>query len=153
MNVFLQVVQGRPAGKALRFGPGQYFLGRGPECNVRFNTDWVSRQHCQLRVLPEEGGGGSGGGVFLRDLGSLNGTLVNGKLISGEVQLTEDDLVQVGPVVLRVRLEVAESAVLPPVVQQGEILKAEGHEGPPEPPTDRTARIPKLDEGEEVSER
>jgi hypothetical protein len=45
MIVKLLVIHGRPAGKALVFGPGDYFLGRGPECQVRFNSDLVSRQH------------------------------------------------------------------------------------------------------------
>lgn len=102
MNIKLLVVQGRPAGKELSFGPGEYYLGRGPECQVRFNSDWVSRQHCLLRVEQER--------VRLRDL-SRNGTLVNGELISGDRQLADQDQVQIGPVVFEVRLVPEASAV------------------------------------------
>src|SRR3954452_2899720 len=97
MNVKLLVLQGRPAGKALLFGQGEYFLGRGPECHVRFNSDWVSRQHCLLRVRED--------GVSLRDLASRNGTLVNGRLLESERRLADGDLIQLGPTVFKVRLE------------------------------------------------
>jgi pSer/pThr/pTyr-binding forkhead associated (FHA) protein len=102
MILKLLVIQGRPAGKLLYFGPGEYYLGRGPECQVRFNTDWISRQHCLLRVEP--------GRVILRDL-SRNGTLVNGTLIVGDQKLAESDLVQIGPVVFQVELVAGETVV------------------------------------------
>src|SRR6201993_772373 len=70
MKVKLLVVHGRPLGKALLFPSGEFVFGRGEECHVRPNSDWVSRQHCLLRVAED--------GVHLRDLGSRNGTLVNG---------------------------------------------------------------------------
>jgi pSer/pThr/pTyr-binding forkhead associated (FHA) protein len=91
MNVKLLVIQGRPAGKIMRFGPGDYFFGRGPECHLRFNSDWVSRQHCQLHVSDAQ--------AILRDLGSRNGTLVNGVLLAGDHTLAEKDQIQIGPVV------------------------------------------------------
>jgi len=96
------LVQGRPAGKSLVFAPGAYYFGRGAECHVRPNSDWVSRQHCLLRVTPEA--------VFLRDLGSRNGTLVNGALLECERQLRPGDQVQVGPLVFEVRFETAPPA-------------------------------------------
>jgi len=97
----LLVVQGRPSGKRLPFPPGDYFIGRGHECHIRPDSDWVSRQHCLLRVTPE--------GVFLRDLGSRNGTLVNGRLVSGECRLNQGDHIQVGPMAFEVRLDILET--------------------------------------------
>ena len=95
MTIKLIVVQGRPEGRALRFPPGQYYFGRGAECHVRPNSDWVSRQHCLLRV--------TGDGAWLRDLASRNGTLVNGELVTGERRLEKGDQIQVGPLVFEVR--------------------------------------------------
>lgn len=132
MTLVLQVVQGRPTGKTLRFAQGQYFLGRGPECHVRFNTDWVSRQHCLLRVTPRQ--------AFLRDLGSLNGTLVNGQLLAGEQEIGDGDQIQIGPVLLRAHLEAASGSGLPPVA--GEMLTPSDQENGDEPPTDSTAHHP-----------
>jgi pSer/pThr/pTyr-binding forkhead associated (FHA) protein len=97
MNIRLLVVQGKPAGKSLLFGPGDYFLGRGQECHVRFNSDWVSRQHCLLRVTQDR--------ASVRDLGSRNGTLVNGQLVGQERFLLHGDQIQVGPVVFEVHLD------------------------------------------------
>jgi pSer/pThr/pTyr-binding forkhead associated (FHA) protein len=47
-----------------------------------------------LRVTP--------GGAFLRDLGSTNGTLINGQLVTAERQLSPGDQIQLGPLVLEV---------------------------------------------------
>jgi pSer/pThr/pTyr-binding forkhead associated (FHA) protein len=98
MNAKLLVVQGRPQGKSLLFPPGEYVFGRGTECHIRPNSDWVSRQHCLLRVAP-------GPRLFVRDLGSRNGTLVNGIRITAETSLKHGDHLQVGPLVFEVLLE------------------------------------------------
>ena len=97
MTVKLRIVQGRPEGKNMLFPQGEYVFGRGAECHVRPNSDWVSRQHCLLRVTSD--------GVFLRDLGSRNGTLINGTRLVEEVTLTHGDQLQIGPLVFEVVLE------------------------------------------------
>jgi predicted component of type VI protein secretion system len=99
MNVKLLIVQGKPAGKSLLFSSGEYYIGRGPECHVRPNSDWVSRQHCLLRVTEDA--------VFIRDLVSCNGTLVNGTLLEAEKRLNGGDQIQIGPLVFEVQFEAA----------------------------------------------
>jgi pSer/pThr/pTyr-binding forkhead associated (FHA) protein len=102
MNARLLVVQGRPQGKSLLFPPGEYVFGRGAECHIRPNSDWVSRQHCLLRVVAD-------GPALIRDLGSRNGTLVNGSRVQGETALNDGDHLQVGPLVFEVTLEESSS--------------------------------------------
>lgn len=97
MSVKMLVIQGQPAGKSLHFPSGEYCFGRGTECQVRPNSEWVSRQHCLLRVTAT--------GAFLRDLGSRNGTLVNGELLNEERPLRHGDQVQLGPLVFEIQLE------------------------------------------------
>jgi pSer/pThr/pTyr-binding forkhead associated (FHA) protein len=97
MRAKLFVVHGRPEGKSLVFPSGEYVIGRGTECHIRPNSDWVSRQHCMLRVTPEA--------LFIRDLGSRNGTLVNGTRLLGERQLSQGDQLQVGPLVFEVQFD------------------------------------------------
>ena len=109
MTAKLVVVQGRPAGKTLSFPDGVYYFGRGEECHVRPNSEWVSRQHCMLRVAADV--------VSLRDLGSRNGTLVNGARLDGERLLVDGDRLQIGPLVFEFHLveteaEPAESGTL-----------------------------------------
>jgi hypothetical protein len=95
MSVHLRVVQGRPHGHRLQFGPGEFVFGRGPECHIRPNSELVSRQHCLLKVADD-------GGVSVRDLGSTNGTLVNGRRVIGERPLALGDTLQLGPVILEI---------------------------------------------------
>jgi pSer/pThr/pTyr-binding forkhead associated (FHA) protein len=97
MRVKLLVVQGRPHGQSLYFPCGEFVIGRGAECHIRPNSSWVSRQHCILTVTDTA--------VHLRDLGSRNGTLVNGSRVVGERRLLHGDRVQLGPLVLQLCLE------------------------------------------------
>src|SRR5262245_47567386 len=99
MVIRLRLVQGRPQGQQLLFERGEYLFGRGAECHVRPNSEWVSREHCLLRVTPEA--------ALLRDLGSRNGTLVNGVRILEEQNLAHGDLVVVGPLVFQVQFDPA----------------------------------------------
>ncbi|HZZ80093.1 MAG TPA: FHA domain-containing protein [Gemmataceae bacterium] len=98
MHLRLKVVQGKPQGHCLDFAKGEFMFGRGPECDVRPESDLVSRQHCMVHVQDAS--------VLIRDLGSRNGTLVNGKLVLREQALHHGDTLQLGPLVLQVLLEV-----------------------------------------------
>ena len=97
MNLRLKVVKGKPRGHCLSFPNGEYMFGRGPECDVRPNSDLVSRQHCLLHITED--------GVTIRDLGSVNGTLVNGRLVTAARPLSHGDTIQIGPLILEVILE------------------------------------------------
>jgi predicted component of type VI protein secretion system len=48
-------------------------VGRHPQCDARLDSDWVSLRHC---VLTEDRGE-----VVVRDLGSTNGTWINGRRV------------------------------------------------------------------------
>jgi pSer/pThr/pTyr-binding forkhead associated (FHA) protein len=102
MRVKLVVVRGQPQGKSLQFPRGEFLIGRGRECYLRPNSSWVSRQHCLLCVNEHQ--------VVLRDLGSTNGTLVNGVRVVGERNLTQGDRIQIGPLAFEVYLSVQQSA-------------------------------------------
>jgi pSer/pThr/pTyr-binding forkhead associated (FHA) protein len=97
MKAFLVVVFGKPRNKVKSLVPGDCLIGRGEECQVRTNSPWVSRQHCLLRVSENE--------VILQDLGSANGTLVNGKRLFHPRSLIPGDRLQIGPVVFEYRVD------------------------------------------------
>lgn len=97
MDVKMLIVQGRAKGKYLQFPEGEFLFGRGPECHIRPNSPWVSRQHCLLRICGDH--------VSVCDLGSSNGTLVNGKRLVGERRLQPGDQLQVGPLVLQLVMD------------------------------------------------
>jgi hypothetical protein len=102
MNVKLVVVQGKPEGKEIPLRTPKFLIGRGTECHLRPNSELVSRHHCLL-IIGESG-------VSLRDLGSTNGTLVNGERAQGDVLIYHEDLIQVGPLGFRIVMDPVPSA-------------------------------------------
>jgi DNA-binding winged helix-turn-helix (wHTH) protein len=82
-------------GKRLPLQPGENILGRD-EANIHIDSPTVSRRHARIRV--------SGTEAVLEDLGSKNGTCVNGERVSTVVRLKDGDEVQVGSVVSRFRM-------------------------------------------------
>lgn len=68
--------------------PGETILGRSPECHVTIDDPLVSREHAKIIVNGEE--------VVFRDLGSRNGSKVNGQQVHGEVTLNDGDRVRIG---------------------------------------------------------
>lgn len=71
---------------------GEIVLGRDPACAVRLDAEDVSRLHA--RVAPD------GAGHVVGDLGSLNGTWVNGQEVERR-RLTSGDRIRVGPYVAK----------------------------------------------------
>jgi hypothetical protein len=68
---------------------GTLRIGRAPDCEVIIGDDaQVSRYHAELRV--------SGDHAVVRDLGSSNGTRVNGEPVSGERPLQDGDRIRIG---------------------------------------------------------
>lgn len=94
MNYVLQVVRGRSATTTLRLGDGVTSLGRHDDCIIRIKSSQVSRRHCEIHE--------NGGTLTVRDLGSSNGTFVNGKRVLGQQGLKVGDELTVGSVTLRV---------------------------------------------------
>ena len=94
MNYALQVVRGRSEANTLRLMDGVNSIGRHNDCQIRIRSSQVSRRHCQLF---EEGNK-----LILRDLGSSNGTFVNGKRVLGQQTLKPGDVLTIGGVTLRV---------------------------------------------------
>jgi FHA domain len=94
MNYVLQVVRGRSATTTLKLADGVTSLGRHDDCIIRIKSSQVSRKHCELFE--------AGGKLTVRDLGSSNGTFVNGKRVLGQQALKVGDELTVGSVTLRV---------------------------------------------------
>jgi pSer/pThr/pTyr-binding forkhead associated (FHA) protein len=72
-------------------------IGRGLQCDIRVAGDSkVSSRHCRVELRPE--------GFFLVDVGSSNGTVVNGARVT-EVPLTGGETIMLGRSLLRFRIE------------------------------------------------
>jgi pSer/pThr/pTyr-binding forkhead associated (FHA) protein len=66
----------------------ELLIGRGADCELRLGVPDVSRHHCLIRVTDDE--------ALLVDLGSSNGTYLNGERVRSQAVLHSGDLLQVG---------------------------------------------------------
>ncbi len=73
--------------KTHEFSSGELILGRAPDCQVVLKDFGISRQHAKLIADP--------GGVRIMDLGSKNGTKINGNLVT-QAPLREGDKFSLG---------------------------------------------------------
>ncbi len=83
-------------GHAFALAPGENVIGRDPDAAVFVDDTTVSRRHACLTVRGSE--------AVLEDLGSKNGTTVNGKPPAGPLALLHGDAVLVGAVLFTVRV-------------------------------------------------
>lgn len=92
----LKVTSGKQAGNVIPLTSGKFLVGREEDCHLRPNSDLISRHHCVF-TLDEYA-------LRIRDLGSTNGTLVNGEKIRGGVVLKPGDIVSIGKLEFEVSL-------------------------------------------------
>ncbi len=101
----LHVVAGKHSGQVIPLNRKKFLIGREQDCQLRPNSELVSRHHCVFSVDDFS--------VRLRDLGSTNGTRVNGERILKEVVLSAGDHIVVGSLEFTLKLkDIAESDVV-----------------------------------------
>ena len=96
INVQLNVIGGKHSGQVIRLDRKKFLIGREQDCQLRPNSELVSRHHCVFTVDDFS--------VRLRDLGSTNGTIVNGERIRKETVLQPGDHVIVGSLEFEVKI-------------------------------------------------
>lgn len=87
--VIARVIGGCAAGQSFPLVPGPAIIGRDEEAAVRLRGQAVSRRHCRLDIAPS-------GTVVLTDLGSRNGTDLNGGRLTGPAAAGPGDVISVG---------------------------------------------------------
>ena len=109
-QIFVEVLGKAP----IELPAGESVIGRSRSCTVQIAETTVSRQHAIFVVEP--------GKVRLRDLGSSNGTFVNGGRVDGEIPLADGDRVVVGETEIVLRMlaplgpsEATAKLVIPPL--------------------------------------
>ena len=73
---------------------GPVVIGRSPSSDIVIDEPYVSASHARFTI--------QGPALVLEDLGSTNGTMVNGHIIEQPATLRDTDEVQVGDVIMRV---------------------------------------------------
>jgi pSer/pThr/pTyr-binding forkhead associated (FHA) protein len=99
MQVKLKVLGGSHADREIPVNVTKFLIGRADECQLRPKSESVSRRHC-IVVVKE-------GRPLIQDLGSRNGTFVNGKQLPSDKAkvLKAGDVLRVGKIEFEVVIE------------------------------------------------
>jgi EAL domain-containing protein (putative c-di-GMP-specific phosphodiesterase class I) len=87
--------------RRFRVDASRFIVGRKPEASLCISSPTVSREHAEMTAIDK--------GLLLRDLGSTNGTYVNGTRITQPCTVQHGDLLQFGQMVFRVVQQNTES--------------------------------------------
>jgi hypothetical protein len=77
-----------PDDRKITLGKDTLIIGRLAECDIAFDDSNVSRRHAEIKAVAD--------GFAVNDLGSTNGTKVNGVTITFERALRDGDIISVG---------------------------------------------------------
>ena len=97
-QITITVLAGPEQGQVFKIARPTTTMGRSSTCEVVITDPLVSRQHCQILL--------GMGGISLRDLGSTNGTFLNGARVT-ESGLRNQDVISIGGTRLRFAVEVS----------------------------------------------
>lgn len=141
MNAQLRVLSGPFVGDSIRIDRRKFIVGREQDCQLRPVSEFISRYHCVLLLDDFT--------LRVRDLGSKNGTFVNGRRITGEVVLCHDDMISLGEMTMQVDLvteAVVDQAQLQTGMFDGNTIPAEipqvSASSPPTEPATKLAQQP-----------
>lgn len=109
MQVVLRVVGGKNDGREITIAVPRFIIGRGDTAHLRPSSDLVSREHCAIVV-------GEDGSVTISDLGSRNGTFVNGNQLAAEHVAESGDSLRVGRLQFEVVIDPVKAGTKKPKV-------------------------------------
>ena len=84
-------------GRRMVVGPAGATIGRSRQCDIVLDDPSVSRQHAEIRPR--------GGSWVLSDLGSTNGSALNGRRVEGTEVVRPGDEIELGTVLIQFELE------------------------------------------------
>ena len=94
-NARLTIAIGPVPGESIPLAKRETIVGREKDCDLRFDSDFISRHHCVFSLDNDT--------LRVRDLGSKNGTFLNGSRIhTDEVGLKHGDMLSIGDVIFEV---------------------------------------------------
>jgi pSer/pThr/pTyr-binding forkhead associated (FHA) protein len=138
MLMKLIVLAGAKEGTVIPLKKKEFSIGRSKECTLRAGSEAISRRHCLIAR--------SDSMWTVKDLGSRNGTLVNGERIEKETELHDGDMLSVGP--LQFRVDASETAAPVEPAESSVVAK------PPAPKNaaEAASRVPKNPDDSNIEE-
>ncbi len=88
----LMLIVGTPKarrGRVIPISKATFIIGRDSTCQLRIDSERISRQHCTLHLIEER--------AYIQDMQSTNGTFINDERIDGVAELHDGDRLQIGP--------------------------------------------------------
>lgn len=113
MGFQLVISEGKEAGREFVFDQASVLIGRTSECDVILYDTGVSRRHARIFI--------EGGLFYVEDVGSSNGTQVNGEVVKRQ-PLKDGDSISLGPVVFAFK-----AAELEPPTAEEEVGEGGAH--------------------------
>jgi predicted component of type VI protein secretion system len=123
MNVQIRILAGPLTGEILPISSAKFLIGRDEDCQLRLDSEFVSRHHCALLLDDYT--------LRIRDLSSKNGTFINGRRIGeGETILLHSDVVAIGDMTFVIEIdqppgEIAQPLVARPTMEGTAVLEGD----------------------------
>jgi len=95
-QISLCILEGNQVGSQIPLSKSEIVVGRGKRCDIALRDPEVSAHHCAILLYKTV--------ALLKDLGSTNGTVLNGYLIKEDL-LKDGDKIQVGSTTLQFRIK------------------------------------------------
>jgi hypothetical protein len=96
-HTWLEVKEGPEKGKNFSLSEGENLIGRKEELKVFISDPEISRTHSAIYLSSEE--------AFLEDMGSTNGTFLNGKSVAKRILIHNGDIISLGDTVMEFKWE------------------------------------------------
>lgn len=103
MQVFLKIIGGKNDGREIKISVPEFVIGRGDTAHLKPSSDLVSRRHCSIKVVD--------GKVIVADMGSRNGTFVNGEQLKDEHTAKPGDRIRVGRLQFEIVIDAAKASI------------------------------------------
>ncbi len=91
----LVLISGSADGRRIRLSAQGHVIGRSPDAEVTIDDPYASEFHARVGIHDQR--------IMVHDLGSTNGTYVNGRRVSAPTTVSRGDTVQIGKTILEVR--------------------------------------------------
>lgn len=91
----LVILTGSSDAMRVRLRPQGHVVGRSPEADITIDDPYSSEFHARVGLKDDK--------VIVHDLGSTNGTYVNGRRVTSPTSVSRGDTVQIGKTALEVR--------------------------------------------------
>lgn len=123
VDVTLEITRGSKKTRQVKLRAEETTIGRQDGCDMRIPSAAVSRKHCRLKFHE--------GYLSVEDLGSTNGTFVNGTRVIGTRRVLPGELIEIGPISFLVKYELSEAAMQklreegPPPIEAEDLVDVE----------------------------